>query len=46
MNVEEIMKKLDLFWQYPVITEKTFYEQNKENPIFLDFHGQQFMINI
>ena len=24
-----------LFWQYPVITEKTFYEQNKNDPNYL-----------
>jgi hypothetical protein len=24
-----------LFWQYPVITEKTFFEQNKGNPNYL-----------
>jgi hypothetical protein len=24
-----------LFWQYPVITEKTFFEQNKANPNYL-----------
>ena len=23
--------KIDLFWQYPVITEKKFYEQEKHN---------------
>lgn len=28
----EIMNTLNLFWQYPVITEKTFFEQNKNNP--------------
>lgn len=30
--IEEIMKECDLFWQYPVITEKTFYLQNKDDP--------------
>ena len=29
MSYEECINKLKLFWQYPVITEKTFYEQNK-----------------
>ena len=28
---EELMKKFKLFWQYPAITEKTFYIQNKDN---------------
>jgi len=27
----EVINKLKLFWQYPVITEKTFFEQNKHN---------------
>lgn len=27
--------KIQLFWQYPVITEKTFYEQNKNNSDYL-----------
>ena len=31
----EFIKKLELFWQYPVITEKTFYEQNKNNKKFI-----------
>ena len=26
----DIINKFNLFWQYPVITEKTFYEQEKE----------------
>ncbi len=30
-----VMSQLDLFWQYPVITEKAFYEQNKSNPSYL-----------
>jgi hypothetical protein len=34
-NTTEIMEKCDLFWQYPVITEKIFYEQNKENNNFI-----------
>ena len=34
---EEILKKYKLFWQYPVITEKTFYNQNKFNNNFLGF---------
>ena len=35
VKVEEIMKKYRLFWQYPVITEKTFYEQNKGDENYL-----------
>ena len=31
-NTEEIMTKFNLIWQGPVITEKTFYEQEKNNP--------------
>lgn len=36
-NSEEILKKYKLFWQYPAITEKTFYNQNKFNNNFLGF---------
>jgi len=32
---DEIMRKMDLFWQYPIITEKTFYEQNKIDPNYV-----------
>ena len=32
---EELMNKYKLFWQYPVITEKTFYEQNKDNETYM-----------
>ena len=35
--MEEIIKQYKLFWQYPVITEKTFYEQNKNNYSFIGF---------
>ena len=35
--MEELLKNADLFWQYPVITEKTFYEQNNTNPLYLGF---------
>jgi hypothetical protein len=28
-------EKSILFWQYPVITEKTFFEQNKHNPNYI-----------
>ena len=34
---EEIMECQNLFWQYPAITEKTFYEQNKTNENFIGF---------
>ena len=30
-----VMKKFKLFWQYPVITEKTFYQQNKDTPGYI-----------
>mgnify|MGYP000093996608 CR=1 FL=1 len=32
---EEFMNNTGLFWQYPVITEKTFYLQNKKDPYCL-----------
>lgn len=31
-NTEKLLKQTDLFWQYPVITEKEFYNQNNTNP--------------
>ena len=34
---KEIMEAQNLFWQYPAITEKTFYEQNKDNENFIGF---------
>ena len=34
--MEDFVEEQGLFWQYPVITEKTFYEQNKED---LDYVG-------
>jgi hypothetical protein len=34
-NTEEILHKYNLFWQYPAITEKAFYLQNKDNPEYL-----------
>lgn len=34
-NTEEILSKYKLFWQYPAITEKAFYLQNKNNPDYL-----------
>jgi len=36
-NTEDILNKYKLFWQYPAITEKTFYNQNKLNDDFLGF---------
>ena len=35
--VEKLISSFKLFWQYPVITEKTFFEQNKYDPEFLAF---------
>ena len=37
MMTEEIMQAHNLFWQYPAITEKTFYDQNKSNENFIGF---------
>lgn len=34
---EEVFKKCGLFWQYPVITEKEFYNQNKNDIKYLAF---------
>lgn len=31
-DTEDILRKTGLFWQYPVITEQEFYNQNKKNP--------------
>ena len=36
-QTDEILSKFKLFWQYPVITEKTFYEQNKTNETYIGF---------
>ena len=35
IDTDGFLKKTSLFWQYPVITEKTFYDQNKNNETFL-----------
>ena len=35
VKCEEIILKYNLFWQYPVITEQTFYKQNKWDPDYL-----------
>ena len=37
MNIDNLLVQLGLFWQYPVITEKTFYEQNKDDLNYLPF---------
>lgn len=37
MDTGKIIEKYKLFWQYPVITEKEFYNQNKGDPNFLGF---------
>ena len=34
---DDIVSRFKMFWQYPVITEKTFYEQNKNNNNCLSF---------
>lgn len=36
-KIDKIIQLNSLFWQYPVITEKEFYNQNKENPNYLGF---------
>ena len=35
--MNSIIKKLNLFWQYPVITEKTFNDQHIHNDLFIGF---------
>lgn len=37
LNIDNLLKKYGLFWQYPVITEKTFYNQNKGKERYLGF---------
>ena len=34
---EELMNKYKLFWQYPVITEGTFFKQNKNHSVYMGF---------
>lgn len=34
---DEIMKKYHFFWQYPVITEQTFYNQTNNDPVYIGF---------
>lgn len=33
-NTENILRQTGLFWQYPVITEEEFYNQNKKDPFY------------
>jgi len=37
MDTIDIIEKFKLFWQYPVITEKEFYQQNKHNDNYFGF---------
>lgn len=38
MHITETLMNLEnLFWQYPVITEKEFYKQNKNDPSYIGF---------
>lgn len=37
MDTIDIIEKYKLFWQYPVITEKEFYQQNKHDDNYLGF---------
>ena len=34
---QEILNSTGIFWQYPVITEQTFYNQNKDDDDYLGF---------
>ena len=34
-QTRDVVSKFKLFWQYPVITEKTFYDQNKNNEKYI-----------
>ena len=36
-QTDKILSQLKLFWQYPVITERTFFEQNKNDENFIGF---------
>lgn len=36
-DTEILLASYKLFWQYPVITEETFYNQNKLDPLFCGF---------
>jgi len=37
MNIDNLLKQIGLFWQYPVITEKEFYRQNKGDVNYFPF---------
>ena len=37
MDIDNLLKQIGLFWQYPVITEKEFYRQNRGDVNFLPF---------
>ena len=37
INTAQLISQFKLFWQYPVITEKTFYNQEKSNPLYFGF---------
>ena len=37
MYIDNILQQLGLFWQYPVITEETFYLQNKHDSNYFPF---------
>ena len=37
MNIDNLLAQLCLFWQYPVITEKEFYIQNKGDVNYIPF---------
>ena len=34
-DTTKILKTTGLFWQYPVVTEKEFYNQNKDDPYYM-----------
>lgn len=37
IDTEHILNETKLFWQYPVITEEEFYNQNKKKPNYFGF---------
>ncbi len=37
MNTSAIIDQFNLFWQYPVITEKTFSLERQSDPYYLGF---------
>ena len=36
-DIDKLLKDNKLYWQYPVITEKTFYLQERENSNYVGF---------